>query len=192
MKYFKNTLSWTWTIVEFVVALTALYAVFWGVFEIAHLVDTRHSSKPAVAQTYHAPAPIVPDVAGIAMDVNMQRSQDGEQPLTINASLTASAQAKCADMIAKDYWAHDAPDGTTPWDFMKAQGIVYKTAGENLEFEGDNETDGQIVNAWMNSQEHRANILDASYDQVGYGICTGQDYAQFGSGYLVVQHFIGD
>jgi hypothetical protein len=74
-------------------------------------------------------------------------------------------------MLAKGYWAHNAPDGTTPWVFIKAAGYEYLYAGENLARGFTTAPD--TVNAWMASPGHKENILSPKYKDVGFAIVTG-------------------
>jgi uncharacterized protein YkwD len=104
--------------------------------------------------------------------------------------LDASATAKCQDMVAKNYWAHNDPTGRTPWHFITDQNINWHTAGENLEF-GYGRSSDMVVVAWMNSPEHKANILNPTFTTVGYAICPDPNLASFGAGDVVVQHFVG-
>lgn len=102
---------------------------------------------------------------------NQQRSSNGLAALNTDPQLTQAAQAKAADMFAKDYWAHVSPTGEQPWDFITAAGYDYETAGENLA--KDFNTSAGVVNAWMNSPEHRANILNGTYKDVGVAVMNG-------------------
>lgn len=102
---------------------------------------------------------------------NQQRNANGVAALTLNSQLNSAATAKANDMIAKNYWAHNAPDGTTPWAFIGASGYSYTVAGENLA--KDFNTSSGVVTGWMNSAGHRANILNGSYYDVGYGVVNG-------------------
>ena len=120
-------------------------------------------------------------------DTNANRTQDNEAPLTIDAKLTAAAQAKANDMVAKDYWAHNSPTGVTPWDFITAAGYQYLAAGENLAYGFDNAD--QAVIGWMNSPEHRANILNVSYQNVGFGVASSQNYQGQGPQIIVVAEY---
>ncbi|HVZ12347.1 MAG TPA: CAP domain-containing protein [Patescibacteria group bacterium] len=118
--------------------------------------------------------------------VNQQRQDNGLPPLKINSELDAAASKKAADMFAKDYWAHFAPDGkTTPWQFIKDSGYDYVFAGENL---AKGFTDANsIVTAWMNSPTHRDNILSDRYRDIGFAIVPGT--LQGEDTVLVVQMF---
>ncbi len=105
---------------------------------------------------------------------NQQRSSNGSGQLTYSPKLGSAAQAKANHMIANNYWAHVAPDGTTPWDFIAQVGYSYIKAGENLAY-GFASSSG-VVNGWMNSPSHRANLLDAKFKNVGFGIANGSKY----------------
>lgn len=112
-------------------------------------------------------------VADLLSATNQVRATNGLSPLVLNAKLNSGAQAKANDMIAKNYWAHNAPDGTQPWAFFVSAGYIYKSAGENLAYGFDNSA--QVINGWMNSAEHRANVL-GNYADVGFGFASGPNY----------------
>lgn len=120
-------------------------------------------------------------------ETNLERSKSQEPALTIDPLLTAAAQAKADDMVKKDYWAHNSPDGKSPWTFITAAGYQYQEAGENLAygFNGATET----VAGWMNSTEHRANILNADYKNVGFGVASSPDYQGHGDQTVVVAEY---
>jgi len=111
-------------------------------------------------------------VQDLLLLTNIQRSHSGLPVLQLNGELTQAAEAKAQDMFAKDYWAHFGPDGESPWDFIHAAGYNYVYAGENLArgFSSAQDT----VNAWMNSPEHRANILSPNYQDVGFAVERGR------------------
>ena len=128
-------------------------------------------------QTLHR---IDPQILGFATDirinelldlVNSKRIVAGETNLKLNSQLSEAAAGKARDMFNKSYWAHTAPDGTTPWDFINSSGYVYTVAGENLA-KNFNDSSG-VVEAWMNSPSHRENILRAQYEDVGYAVVNG-------------------
>jgi hypothetical protein len=103
---------------------------------------------------------------------NQQRQNNNLPALTDNSELDQAAANKAADMFSKDYWAHNAPDGTTPWVFIKAAGYNYIYAGENLARGFNSVPD--VINAWMNSPEHRQNVLSPNYQNVGFAVATGK------------------
>lgn len=120
-------------------------------------------------------------------DTNAQRATYHENALSLNPTLSRAAQAKAADMAARDYWSHDTPDGRTPWTFFTAAGYSYQRAGENLAYGFDSAP--QTLTAWMNSPTHRANILESEYTQVGFGIINIPDYRGNGPETLVVAFY---
>lgn len=122
-----------------------------------------------------------PSVLGVSADissqkllilVNQKREENGLPPLILNEKLSSAAINKAKDMFTKNYWAHDSPDGETPWVFIKTAGYNYVYAGENLARGFDN-TDS-IVNAWMASAKHKANLLSPNYRDVGFAIKEGK------------------
>jgi hypothetical protein len=118
-------------------------------------------------------------------DSNDYRSRSNLPALHTNDALTRAAQAKADNMVSENYWSHVAPDGTTPWYYFQKVGYSYSVAGENLAYGFS--TSDQVVTAWMNSQEHRDNIL-GNYQDVGFGIANGQDY-QHGKNTVIVAFY---
>lgn len=115
---------------------------------------------------------------------NSARAADHESQLSIDPLLTSAAQAKAQDMVANDYWSHTSPLGKTPWTFIAASGYSYQRAGENLAYGFSSAT--QTIDGWMNSPEHRANILNTSYQNVGFGVATSAYYQGHGPQTIVV------
>lgn len=105
---------------------------------------------------------------------NEQRAKYGLQPLVLNTLLNDSAQTKAEHMKLNNYWAHIAPDGTTPWFFFTNAGYSYSKAGENLAC-GFSDAES-VITGWMNSPTHRANILTPEYTEVGFGIVSANSY----------------
>src|SRR5207302_5413693 len=95
---------------------------------------------------------------------NQERQKNGLAPLVMNDQLTNAAKMKAQDMFALNYWAHNSPTGTMPWDFIKKAGYDYEFAGENLARGFTSAPD--IVTAWMNSPSHRENMLSPHYKDV--------------------------
>lgn len=102
---------------------------------------------------------------------NAERVKKGLNPLSINSFLTKAALAKASDMMARDYWAHQAPDGRQPWEFIKEMGYQYRYAGENLA--RDFSASEDVVSAWMNSPSHRENLLSTRYQDIGIAVVEG-------------------
>jgi len=136
----------------------------------------------------------IPTVLGIASSItaqelvdltNAKRVEAGLPALEFNQLLAQAAQAKAADMIVKNYWAHTSPDGATPWVWFKNLGYKYLYAGENLARDFSDSVG--VVNAWMNSPTHRENILSNRYREVGIAVV--HDNFQGQPTTLVVQMF---
>lgn len=103
--------------------------------------------------------------------VNQERIATDLPVLVESPRLDHAAQLKAQDMFAKDYWAHVAPDGTTPWDFFQAVNYNYTYAGENLA--KDFNTSAGVVSGWMASASHRSNILNPNFKEVGIAVVNG-------------------
>lgn len=113
--------------------------------------------------------------------VNEIRVQNGLSKFTTNWELSRVARYKSQDMKDKNYFSHQSPTYGSPFDMIKHFGISYKTAGENIAY--GYSTAKAVVDGWMNSPGHRANILNGAFTQIGVG------YVQ--SGHYCTQMFIG-
>ena len=115
--------------------------------------------------------------------VNQERTKLGISPLAVDMRLVKIGRMKSLDMIKNNYFGHQSPVYGSPFDLMKAQGITYHAAGENLA--GDSSvTDAHTQ--LMGSEGHRANILNPSFTKIGIGIISGGPY-----GLMISQEFIG-
>jgi hypothetical protein len=121
-----------------------------------------------------------PSVLGISYSIttsdlltltNQKRAEAGLSPLNLSAELSRAASAKAINMFQLNYWAHVAPDGTTPWYFIRNSGYEYLYAGENLARGFYSAPD--VVNAWMASPSHRENILSPNYKDIGFAVSAG-------------------
>ncbi len=99
--------------------------------------------------------------------VNIERQKEGLSPLSIDTQLSKVARLKSEDMKNKGYFSHTSPTYGTPFDMLKQFNISYKTAGENIA-KGQKSAEA-VVNAWMNSEGHRRNILSKSFTHIGVG-----------------------
>ena len=113
--------------------------------------------------------------------VNEIRVQNGLKPLTANWELSRVARHKSQDMRDQGYFSHTSPTYGTPFQMIKSFGLSFRTAGENIA--KGYATPQAVVNGWMNSSGHRANILNASYTQIGVGYVA--------QGHYWTQMFIG-
>jgi len=116
---------------------------------------------------------------------NQERAQKNLTPLVLNQTLTASAELKATDMIRNTYWAHNSPEGKTPWKFFEQVNYEYSYAGENLAKDfADTES---LVTAWMRSPTHRENILNTNFKEIGIAVMPGVIDGTETT--LVVEHF---
>lgn len=113
--------------------------------------------------------------------VNAERTQRGLVPLTENWELSRVARWKSQDMKDARYFSHTSPTYGTPFQMIRAFGLSYRSAGENIAM--GYATPAAVVEGWMNSAGHCANILNASYTQIGVGYVA--------SGHYWTQMFIG-
>lgn len=102
---------------------------------------------------------------------NQERAKHGLKPLKANWELSRVARYKSADMRDKNYFSHTSPTYGSPFNMIKSFGLSYRSAGENIA--AGQTTPQQVVQAWMNSEGHRANILNAGYTEIGVGYAEG-------------------
>lgn len=129
------------------------------------------------------------DILDLWSQVNSEREKIGAKPLRLDPILTKSAQAKCNDMVARDYYEHDDPDGRTWQHFVVDAG--YDTTArhdgdENLA--AGEKTASGVVGGWMSSPPHRKALLDSTYINEGFGVCYSEDYTHQGPSLIFVQH----
>ncbi len=99
--------------------------------------------------------------------VNSARAKENLAPLKLNLALSNVAQAKSEDMQKNNYFEHTSPTYGSPFDMIKKFGISYSSAGENIA--KGQKTAEAVVNAWLNSEGHRANILNKNFTDMGLG-----------------------
>jgi hypothetical protein len=102
---------------------------------------------------------------------NGERTKVGDGAVSENTLLSLAAQNKAQDMAARGYFSHTGPDGKEPWAWISEAGYTYRYAGENLAVRFDESAD--VVNAWMASPTHRANIVKPVYTEIGIGVAQG-------------------
>ncbi|MET9356656.1 CAP domain-containing protein [Streptomyces sp. NPDC006617] len=130
--------------------------------------DTYWTVLWAVPLTPDGLARTTAEVVGLT---NRERAGAGLPALAVDARLTAAAQAHSADMVARDFYSHTDPDGGEPWDRAAAAGARRRTVGENIAC--GQRSPAEVVEGWMNSPGHRANILKAGFTHIGVGLAGG-------------------
>jgi uncharacterized protein YkwD len=121
-----------------------------------------------------ASKPVVLLQSKIISETNLQRQENGGLPaLTENSRLDQAASAKAQDMFKNQYFEHVSPSGVGPGDLAQKYGYDYIVEGENLIL-GNFSSEKEVVQDWMNSPGHRANILNNRYTEIGVAIVKGK------------------
>lgn len=123
---------------------------------------------------------------GVVEQTNQHRLQFGKMALKENAYLNQMALLKVQDMFANQYFEHISPTGKGPADLAKQTGYAYISVGENLAL-GNYKDDAELVEAWMNSPGHRANILNGKFTEIGVAVLKGKFEGK--TTWLAVQEF---
>jgi uncharacterized protein YkwD len=114
--------------------------------------------------------------ASVLCLVNRERAQNGEAPLTLSPQLEQAAEGHSQELVSADYFDHVSPSGVTPVDRIRSTGYIPSenvgyVIGENLAWGTLNlATPQSVVNAWIASPGHLANILEARYTDTGIGV----------------------
>ncbi|WP_436494476.1 CAP domain-containing protein [Actinokineospora sp. HUAS TT18] len=138
---------------------------------------TTTTTKPKPTTTKPKPAPVPagtdPAESEVLTIVNAERSKAGCGPLRWHDTLALAARKHSADMAANNYFDHESLDGRSPFDRMKAEGYA-KGGGENIA--AGQSTPKSVMESWMNSPGHRANILNCDFKELGVGMAKGGSY----------------
>lgn len=105
---------------------------------------------------------------------NQERAKAGVPALKLDVELSKVAREKSRDMQSKGYFDHNSPTYGSPFDMMKQFGISYTTAGENIAM--GQQSPEEVVQAWMNSEGHRKNIMNANFTHLGVGHVADGNY----------------
>ncbi|MEI6022627.1 MAG: CAP domain-containing protein [bacterium] len=138
--------------------------------------------QPSFVQKYKGPL----SVNNIIDATNIERTKAGLTPLKTNTLLIQSAKKKVDDMIAKNYFEHTSPDGKTVSDLADSVNYKYIILGENLAV-GDFVGSADLLDAWMASPGHKANILNSKYQEIG--VYAAQGTYEGRTVWFAVQHF---
>jgi len=161
---------------EKIVATSLFLILLSGIFSVGVLAaETRLDNDiylPLVMQSEMVdPTPVVPPDGSYEEQViiitNQERLNHSCEPIVMDDRLQLAAEGHSQDMAINDYFSHNTPDGTTPWDRIRAQGYSYSLAGENIA--AGYPSPESVVQAWMNSDGHRMNILNCGFRDIGVG-----------------------
>lgn len=151
--------------------LVILFSIIFSGVTLVHATQSHPEAYKVLPAKIALPTPNMVDL------INMAREQDGEAKVSENMELDTSAKAKACDMRDRHYFEHNDPQGKTTWHFFTDAGYTYSYAGENLAI--GYHTMSSAMYALLLSPEHRENILDPHFTEVGIGVC----------GEYIVQHF---
>lgn len=152
---------------------------FWGIakrYEIS--VNELKKANPNITNTamiYVGQTILIPDTQSLFSHeqqvfelVNKERASRGLALLKLNTELSRVARIKSQDMIDKKYFSHTSPTYGSPFDMMQSFGLKFSAAGENIAY--GQKTAAEVMNSWMNSAGHKANILSEAYTNIGIGV----------------------
>jgi len=139
------------------------------------------AEKPVVVekpQPVETPQEVVTEYSAevnqVLTETNNYRAQNGLPALKLDSRVMATAQSKAQDMATNRYFSHTSPTLGSPFDQMKAEGITYRRAAENIAM--GQRSAKEVVDAWMKSPGHRANILDRNLTHIGIGYTAKGNY----------------
>ncbi len=125
-------------------------------------------------------------IPSVIEETNQQRKLHSKSTLIRASELDRSAEVKAEDILNKQYFEHTSPSGITITDLVNDSGYKYLKVGENLAL-GNFSSAKEVVDAWMASPGHRANILDGAFEEIGIGVAYGKYEGQ--NVFVIVQHF---
>jgi uncharacterized protein YkwD len=124
-------------------------------------------SMTAKSATGTAPVQAQSELEQVVALTNAERANAGCGPVTMNNTLAIVAQAHAVDMAENDFFDHNSLNGDSPFDRMQAAGYHFSAAGENIA--AGYASPASVMAGWMNSDGHRANILNCSFTEIGVG-----------------------
>lgn len=133
--------------------------------------NTQSTTEPTTTQTASTISAYEQKVVDLT---NQERVKNGLPALKVDLTLSKMAHEKSRDMSANGYFSHTSPTYGSPFDMMKQYGITYSYAGENIAM--GQKTPEEVVNAWMNSEGHRKNILSPNFTHIGVGYVSQGNY----------------
>lgn len=140
--------------------------------------NTENSGSTGTDSTVTEESATISEFAKQVADlVNQERAKSGLSPLTLDAQVSEVAMLKAKDMVENNYFSHQSPTYGSPFDMLKANGITYQAAGENIA--KGQKTPEEVMNAWMNSDGHRKNIMSSSFSKIGVAYYNGVWVQQF-------------
>lgn len=124
------------------------------------------------------------DQASIVAAINAARAAHALPPVFPDARLDDAARDRMDEMLDLSYWQHRSPDGTSPFRWLRSRGFDYRVAGENLA--AGFETAGVVLESWLESPGHRANVLSREYSRIGVAVIDGNPARRMGGRSVIV------
>jgi uncharacterized protein YkwD len=142
-------------------------------------VGLAHATQGRSGDTYWTalwarpltPADLTRTADEVVVLTNRERARAGLPPLAVDPLLARAAQAYSTDMAVRAFYSHTSPEGTQPWDRAAAAGSTRRSIGENIAC--GQRSAAEVVEGWMNSPGHRANILKPDFTHIGIGFAGG-------------------
>jgi len=167
------------------ITIGIFFVVIIGYAFIAELM-----TKPTPPPAPHVLAISDVDISKLYALTNDDRARAGLPALRLSSTLQQSANDRCNDMVTKNYYSHTAPDGTQ-WYTSIQKYTYYQLAGENLASYFHDGSAEAVNTDWMNSEEHKKNILTPSFTDVSYAVCKSNSYlAEKAPALIIVEQFI--
>ncbi len=123
------------------------------------------SSEPETEESTNPDEAVHPYVLRVVELVNEERAKAGLNPVTLDTAASAAALVRAKETV--QFFSHTRPDGRSCFTALTEQGIRYRTAGENIAY--GQRSPEEVMEGWMNSSGHRANILGESFTSIGVG-----------------------
>lgn len=177
-------------------SLTSFEKIYWPFLPVILIIGFLSAvsfTSHTLPNTFRSPTSSVLSYAtqmnidDLLSSTNNMRSLNNIGSLKLSKTLDTAAQAKANDMATRNYWSHSTPEGNQPWVFVNDQNYAYQKLGENL---AAGFIDSQsTIKGWMASASHRENLLDPSFDEVGFGFANNPDYTAGGGPMTIVVAF---
>ena len=148
-------------VISAVMACVLVCVIAFGV----HAIGNENSSQEAASVSYDS-SELAEFAEQVAVLVNKERTANGLQPVKVSPKLSNAANVRASEL--KENFSHTRPDGTSCFTAMDEEGIKYSSAAENIAY--GQKSPESVMNAWMNSSGHRANILNKNMQYIGVGM----------------------
>ena len=148
-------------VISAVMACVLVCGIAFGV----HAIGNENSSQEA-ASVFYDSSELAEFAEQVAVLVNKERTANGLQPVKVSPKLSNAANVRAREL--KENFSHTRPDGTSCFTAMDEEGIKYSSAAENIAY--GQKSPESVMNAWMNSSGHRANILNKNMQYIGVGV----------------------